>query len=53
MSSSQGSNAGYEMIRGVRVYRHPMPEEGNSALGYLWEYGCALFWEFRFAWWIF
>ncbi|HSZ63764.1 MAG TPA: glycosyltransferase family 4 protein [Terriglobales bacterium] len=45
--------SGHEMIRGVRVYRHPMPEEGNSALGYLWEYSCALFWEFWYVWWIY
>jgi glycosyltransferase involved in cell wall biosynthesis len=47
------SKAGYEMIGGIRVYRHPMPDEGNSALGYLWEYSCALFWEFWYAWWIY
>jgi glycosyltransferase involved in cell wall biosynthesis len=41
------------MIGGIRVYRHPMPDEGNSALGYLWEYSCALFWEFWYAWWIY
>ena len=44
---------GYEMIGGIRVYRHPMPEEGNSALGYLWEYGCAFLFEFFYAWWIY
>ena len=47
------SKAGYEMIGGIRVYRHPMPDEGNSALGYVWEYSCALFWEFWYAWWIY
>jgi glycosyltransferase involved in cell wall biosynthesis len=30
-----------------------MPKEGNSASGYIWEYGCALFWEFLYAWWIY
>jgi glycosyltransferase involved in cell wall biosynthesis len=49
----KGAELGYEMIGGIRVYRHPMPEEGNSALGYLWEYGCALFWEFWYVWWIY
>ena len=43
----------YEILEGVHIYRHPMPPEGNSPLGYLLEYGCALFWEFLFAWWIF
>ena len=49
----KGAELGYEVIEGIRVYRHPMPEEGNSALGYLWEYGCALFWEFWYVWWIY
>jgi glycosyltransferase involved in cell wall biosynthesis len=49
----KGAELGYEMIDGIRVYRHPMPEEGNSLLGYLWEYGCALFWEFWYVWWIY
>jgi glycosyltransferase involved in cell wall biosynthesis len=44
---------GYEEISGIRVYRHPMPTEGNSSFGYLWEYGCALFWEFWYVWWIY
>ena len=50
---SQSAKLGYEMIGGIRVYRHPMPEEGNSPLGYLWEYGCALLCEFWYAWWIY
>jgi glycosyltransferase involved in cell wall biosynthesis len=45
--------AGHEILDGVRIYRHPMPGEGNSAAGYLWEYGCALFWEFWYVWWIY
>ena len=49
----KGAELGHEMIDGIRVYRHPMPEEGNSALGYLWEYGCASFWEFWYVWWIY
>jgi glycosyltransferase involved in cell wall biosynthesis len=49
----KGTEVGHEVINGVRIYRHPMPGEGNSALGYLWEYGCALFWEFWYVWWIY
>jgi len=49
----KGTKVGHEIIDGVRIYRHPMPKEGNSALGYLWEYSCALFWEFWFVWWIY
>lgn len=44
---------GYEFIDGVHVYRHPVLEEGNSALGYLREYSSALFWEFLYSWWIY
>ena len=44
---------GHEIIDGIHVYRHPMPKEGNSPLGYLWEYSCALFWEFWYVWWIY
>ena len=43
----------YEMIDGVHVYRHPMTKEGDSAFGYIREYGCAVFWEFLYAWRIF
>ena len=44
---------GYEVIDGIRVYRHPSPAEGNTPMGYLWEYGCALFWEFLYTSWIY
>lgn len=30
---------------GVKVYRHPLPIDANGPLGYLLEYGAALFWE--------
>src|SRR6202050_4040273 len=43
----------HEVINGVRIYRHPMPKEGNTPFGYLYEYGSALFWEFLYAWWIY
>ena len=36
------AESGHEIIDGIRVYRHPMPQERNGALGYLWEYSCAL-----------
>jgi glycosyltransferase involved in cell wall biosynthesis len=44
---------GHELLEGVHIYRHPMPKEGNTPLGYVWEYGCALFWEFLYSWWIY
>jgi glycosyltransferase involved in cell wall biosynthesis len=49
----KGHEKGYECLGGVRIYRHPMPKEGNSPWGYLWEFSCALFWEFLFSWWIY
>ena len=49
----QGSVASYEFLEGVHIYRHPVPSEGNSALGFLWEFGWALILEFIYSWWIF
>ena len=43
----------HEVVDGVHIYRHPMPKEGETPLAYLWEYACALFWEFLYALWIF
>jgi glycosyltransferase involved in cell wall biosynthesis len=43
----------HEVLDGVYIYRHPAPEEKNSAIGYIWEYSCALFWEFFLALWVF
>jgi glycosyltransferase involved in cell wall biosynthesis len=37
----------------VHIYRHPMPKEAHRAVGYIWEYSCALFWQFLYTWWIF
>jgi glycosyltransferase involved in cell wall biosynthesis len=49
----KGYERRHEVLEGVHIYRHPMPREGNSAFGYLWEYGCALLWEFLYSWWIY
>ena len=49
----QGYERGHEILNGVHIYRHPMPKEGNGALGYLWEFGCALVWELFYTWWIY
>ena len=48
-----GCDKGYEVIDGVRIYRHPMPHEASTPLGYLREYGYALLWEFLYTWWIY
>jgi glycosyltransferase involved in cell wall biosynthesis len=44
---------GLEMFEGIRIYRHPTAREGHTTGGYLWEYGCALFWEMLYTWWIY
>jgi len=49
----KGHQKRYECLAGIHIYRHPMPKEGNSSLGYVWEFICALFWEFLFSWWIY
>jgi glycosyltransferase involved in cell wall biosynthesis len=49
----KGYEKSREVLEGVHIYRHPMPKEGNSAFGYVWEYGCALLWEFFYSWLIF
>ena len=46
----KGYSKGHEILDGVHIFRHPMPREGNGALGYIYEYSCALFWEFLYAW---
>jgi glycosyltransferase involved in cell wall biosynthesis len=49
----KGHQKRYECLAGIHIYRHPMPKEGNTPLGYVWEFSCALFWEFLFSWWIY
>jgi glycosyltransferase involved in cell wall biosynthesis len=49
----KGFTKGYEILDGVRIYRHPSPAEGSTPWGYLWEYGWALLWEFAYALWIY
>jgi glycosyltransferase involved in cell wall biosynthesis len=49
----KGYERGYEFRDGIHIYRHPIPESGEGALRYVWEYGCALFWEFLYSWWIY
>jgi glycosyltransferase involved in cell wall biosynthesis len=49
----KGYTKGYEVLDGIRIYRHPMPREGNTPLGYLYEYGSAMVWEFLYTVWIY
>lgn len=41
--------AAHEVIEGIHIYRHPMPDEISSVFGYLREYFWAVIWEFRLA----
>lgn len=49
----KGHEARRETLEGIDIYRHPLPADANSAVGYLLEYGAALFWETLLAWRIF
>lgn len=42
---TKGYTKSFETINGINIYRHPLPIEGNGALGYLYEYTVAVFWE--------
>lgn len=46
----KGCEQDYELIEDIHIYRHPVPKELDSVFGYIWEYSCALFWEFVYAW---
>jgi glycosyltransferase involved in cell wall biosynthesis len=48
----KGANKGFEVLDEVRIYRHPMPVEGSTPLGYLAEYACAFFLELLYTLWI-
>jgi glycosyltransferase involved in cell wall biosynthesis len=50
---SANCRRGYEVLDGVHIYRHPMPEEWNNRFSYLVEYGAALWWEALYAGWIY
>ena len=44
---------GYECLKGIHIYRHPATRGGNSPVSYVWEFSCALAWEFVFSTWIY
>jgi glycosyltransferase involved in cell wall biosynthesis len=45
----RGYDKGYEVLDGVHIYRHALPVEADSALGYGLEYALALTMEFALA----
>ena len=44
--TGRGCEKKFEEIEGVAIWRYVLPTEGAGALGYLVEYGAALFWTF-------
>lgn len=51
--TGKGHEARFEVIEGIEIHRHPLPLEAKGALGFLLEYGAALFWETVLAWKVF
>ncbi len=51
--TGKGYEKRHEVLEGIDIYRHPLPVEADGALGYLIEYGAALFWETVLAWRVF
>ena len=47
--TGKGFTETYECLEGIHVYRHPLPVEANSAVGYAREYGAALYHQMRLA----
>ena len=47
--TGRGYDARFETIDGIEIHRHPLPFDASGALGYLVEYGAALFHELRLA----
>ena len=45
----RGYEKGYELLEGVHIYRHALPVEADSAVGYGLEYALALLMEFSLA----
>lgn len=46
----KGYEKRHEVIEGIDIYRHMLPVEAAGAMGFLLEYGAALFWESWLAW---
>jgi glycosyltransferase involved in cell wall biosynthesis len=48
--TGKGYESRFEVIDGIEIHRHPLPLEAKGAIGFLAEYGAALFWETVLAW---
>jgi glycosyltransferase involved in cell wall biosynthesis len=49
----KGYEASRETLSGIHIYRHALPLEASSALGFALEYSAAFFWQSWLAWRIF
>ncbi|MDZ8024177.1 MAG: glycosyltransferase family 4 protein [Nostoc sp. DedQUE01] len=47
--TGNGFDKEYEVIEQIHIYRHPLPPEESSVIGYLREYSWAINWQFRLA----
>lgn len=45
----KGYDKEYELLEGVHIFRHDLPTEGNGFIGYVKEYGTALYHQYRLA----
>ena len=48
--TGKGYEKKHEVIDGIHIWRYKLPTEAEGALGYLLEYGSALFWTFLLTW---
>ncbi|MFN6519450.1 MAG: glycosyltransferase family 4 protein [Nostoc sp. CreGUA01] len=47
--TGNGFDKDYEIIEQIHIYRHPLPPEESSVIGYLREYSWAINWQFKLA----
>jgi glycosyltransferase involved in cell wall biosynthesis len=47
--TGNGFDKDYEVIEQIHIYRHPLPPEESSVIGYLREYSWAINWQLRLA----
>lgn len=45
----KGYTNSFEILEGIEIHRHPLPFEARGSLGYLFEYGAAIYWEKKLA----
>ena len=44
-----GYDSDHEVIEDIHIYRHPLPPEQSSVIGYLKEYSWAVYWQLKLA----